>query len=164
MNKFDKRRLAKMYDKVDRIAQDGMVGFEDYKEYLDEVVNDSQFWLFQQMLAVKYGFDDTGSLSLVDAKSSKVYDRIRLRTTSRFQRDLKSLYDGLGCHQVGTNVYLTVDNTLLGQIYQESVAGQDRRFLVDTVVAVSDGGVQRYEDTSVGLIDKYRDALLFLKS
>lgn len=162
MNKFDKKRLQRMYEKVDRIAQDGMLGWEDYKEYLDEIVNDSQFWLFQFMLSVKYGFDNTGKISLNDAKTTKVYDRIRLQTTSSFQRSLKSIYDANGCYQVGKSVYLTSDNTLLGEVYQESVPGSDRRYLVDTVVAVKGMTVSRYEDTSVELIEKYKLAVEFV--
>lgn len=162
MNKFDKRRLQRMHEKVDGIAQNGMLGWEDYKEYLDEVVNDSQFWLFQLMLSRKYGFDNTGTISLHEAKSAAVYDRIRLQTTSSFQRNLKTLYDSNGCHQVGKRVYLTSDNTLLGEIYQESIPGSDRRYLVDTVVAVKGGEVVRYEDTTVDLIDKYKSAIEFV--
>jgi len=162
VNRFDRKRLQRMYDKVDRIAQEGMLGWLEYKEYLDEIVNDSQFWIFQQMLAVKYGFDNTGRMSLWEAKELKVYDVIRNKTTSTFQRQMKALYDSKGCHQIGKKVYLTSDNTLLGEIYQESLVGTDRRYLVDTVVAVKGSVVNRYEDTAVSLINKYRTALDFI--
>ena len=164
MNKFDKKRLARMYDKVDLIAQEGLIGYEKYKEYLDEIVNDSQFWIFQQMLSIKYRFDNTGRLSLYEAKARDVYDRIRLQTPSTFQRRLKDLYDDSGVHQVGKQVYLTSDNTPLGEIYQEAVVGSDRRFLVDTVVAVKGMTVSRYEDTTVDLIEKYKLAVEFVTS
>ena len=162
MNRFDKKRLQRMHEKIDRIAQDGMIGWEQYKEYLDEIVNDSQFWIFQQMLAVEYGFDNTGVLSLHEAKEQRIYDVIRSKTTSNFQRQMKALYDSNGCHQVGKKVYLSSDNTLLGEIYQESLVGTDRRYLIDTVVAVKGMTVSRYEDTTVPLIDKYRAAIEFV--
>jgi hypothetical protein len=51
---------------------------------------------------------------------------------------------------------------LLGEVYQESIPGLDRKFLIDAVVAVKGMTFSRYEDTAVELIDRYKQAIEFV--
>lgn len=163
MNSFDRKRLLKMYEKVDSIAKNGKLGFDDYKEYLDEIVNDGHFWIFQNMLARKYGFNDTGKISLVDAKSEKIYTTIRLQTNSDFQRDLKKLYDTSACYQIGKNVY-TGTHSFLGQIYQQSEFGSNESILIDAVVAIKGEEIKSWGGLTYSLLEKYKEAIQFVTS
>lgn len=164
MNKFDKKRLNKMYEKIDSIAGQGKLGFVEYKEYLDEIVSDGQFWIFQNLLSRKYGFTGSGSVSLVDAKTESVYDRIRVQTNSPFQKELKKLYDTSICYQIGKKVYSATSSVFLGEIYQQAALGNTQSFQYDSVVAVKSNEVRTYDNVDVALIDKYKTAILFLTS
>lgn len=164
MNKFDKKRLNKMYEKIDGIATQGKLGWEEYKEYIDEILNDGQFWIFQNLLSRKYGFKDSGKISFVDAKTVNVYDEIRIQTNSIFQKSLKKLYDDNNCYQIGKTVYDSTSNSLLGEIYQQAAFGTNSSIIVDTVVAVKNTEVITYDDTTMSLLLKYKSAIEFITS
>lgn len=161
MNKFDRKRLNKIYEKVDTIAKQGKLGWVEYKEYLDEIIADGQYWIFQNMLSRKYGLRNSGAISIVEAKTEKIYDIIRFNTRSDFQNALKKLYDINNCYQIAKKVYST-DNYFLGEIYQESPNGPTKTQDVDTVIAIRGSNFIRYDDLTMPLIDKYRQAIEYL--
>ena len=96
MNKYDKKRLAKMFEKID------------------------QFWLFQNLLATKYGIKSAQIISLYEAKTDRIWDLIRFNTKSDFQISLKKLYDTNNCYQISKKVYSTINNSFLGELYLEN--------------------------------------------
>lgn len=161
MNKIDKRRLLKMYERVNSIAQQGKIGWEEYKEYLDEIVNDGQFWILQNMLSRKYGMIESGSYTLLDIKSERIYNLIRMQTTSVFQDSLKQIYDDNSCYQIGKKVY-SATHSFLGELYQISKFGTNQNILIDTLVAVKGNEVINYDDTTMPLLTKYRNAIEYL--
>lgn len=164
MNKFDRKRLNKMYEKIDSIAKQGKIGLDEYKEFLDEIVSDGQYWIFQNMLARKYGLKNTGGLSVVDAKAEKIYNEIRIQTNSTFQKELKKIYSVNSVYQIGKKVYSTTNNTILGEIYQQAAFGNNQAIIVDTVIAVKGVEVMTYDDTTISLINKYKSAVEFIAS
>ena len=164
MNKFDKKRLNKMYEKIDNIASQGKLGWEEYKEYIDEIVNDGQFWIFQNLLSRKYGFKDSGKISFVDAKTPNIFDQIRIQTNSGFQKSLKRLYDDNNCYQIGKMVYGSTSSVFLGEIYQQEAFGTNQSIIVDIVVAVKENEVINYDDTTMSLLIKYKSAIEFIAS
>lgn len=164
MNKFDRKRLNKMYEKIDTIAAQGKLGMEEYKEYLDEIVSDGQYWIFQNMLSRKYGLRNTGGISVVDAKTDKIYNEIRRQTNSLFQKELQKQYVNNSVYQIGKKVFSVSDNSFLGEIYQQAAFGENQAIIVDTVIAVKGNEVMTYDDTTVSLINKYKSAIEFIVS
>jgi hypothetical protein len=164
MDRYDKKRLEKMHQKIDSLAKKGKLGWEEYKEYLDEIVGDGLFWLYQNLLSIKYDIKNSHSITFIEAKTEKIYDLIRFNTKSDFQISLKKIYDNNSCYQISKKVYSTINNSYLGQIYQESVKSATQSYIVDTVVAIKENELVRYEDRFMPLIDKYKSAIEFIVS
>lgn len=152
-----------MYEKIDSIARIGKLGFEEYKEYIDEIANNGQVWILHQMLTRKYGIKNTVQLSLVDMKTQRIFDIIRLQTISDFQKDLKRIYDDNSCYQIGKKVYSST-HSFLGELYKQTQIVQTNQTLFEDVLITIKGEDYRTWGPTYSLMDKYKYAIQFIVS
>ncbi len=170
MNAIDKKRMNKIYSKIDTIAKKGKLGFIEYKQYIDTIVNDSQFYILQYVLERKYKIDSV-DLSLLEIKGDKIYNLIRLQTNSKFQENLTKLYDSYNTYQLGINVY-NKSNPLnkIGEIFEESNTDirEPGKDILNAVKYGMTGGTYSLigsivlDDTTIEPLEKYRLALQYL--
>lgn len=167
------QKIKQIYLKVDSIAKKGKDGYLDYAMYLDELVSQSEWSLFEDMMLTKYQID-TRQYKSVDQVKSKTFEKIRFYTLDDFQEELKKLYNEEGVYQNGFNVYKTSNNDLLGQIYETEIVTENYPFYKDTELAVKEkviiinlevhkpnGSIYNL-DTEDSLLEKYKQALVIL--
>lgn len=163
MNKIDKKRVDKAYLKIDSIAKKGKEGYIEYKGYIDELIDDHKYYILEGVLERKYKLD-TYKYTPLDIKSEKIYDLIRLQTSSKFQESLKKLYDSYQLYAIGINIYRISNNQKIGEISEVSKPGSTEPGK-DIVVALNLDNIETIiDDDQVSTIDKYKQAIDFLLS
>lgn len=156
MNKFDKKRSEKTYKKIDSIAKKGKDGWIEYNDYIDQLINDGEYYILEYVLERYYKIDSY-KYTPVDIKSNRIYDLIRFQTTSKFQENLKKLYDQNNIYSIGVNVYQIGLTYSIGKI-SEQTNEKDQNI----IVVVKDNSVLTIDDTNISLLDKYKTAVNFL--
>ena len=157
MNKIDKKRVEKVYLKIDSISKKGEEGFIEYKAYIDELVDEQKFYVLENVLERKYKID-TADLTVVDIKSPKIYGLIRFKTHSPFQESLKKLYDSYGLYVIGINVFR--NGELIGEIMKVS---DPQNPDLETVRAVNSEILElTINDPEITTINKYKMAVEYL--
>lgn len=164
MNQFDRKRLNKIALKIDSLAKGGNISFEDYKEYIDEIINDGHWWIFQELLNRKYKIKDYYLISPVDAKQTKIWDILRLETVSDYQKSLKNLFDQNDCYQMGRKVISATNSNTLGEIWIDTVIGLTNSIDYNAVIAKKGTSINSWDNSSLPILDRYQSAITFLLS
>lgn len=170
------KRINQIYQKVDAIAKKGKDGYLDYVTYLDELVSQGEWTIFQDMMLKKYQID-VRQYNSVDLVKSKTFEKVRFYTLDDFQQELKDLYKSEGIYQNGFDVYNLSDNSVLGQIYEFEEVKENFPLYKDTELAVkekviilhlearrADGTYLILNDDYQSLLDKYKEAIAFFTS
>lgn len=166
-------KIKQIYQKVDSIAKKGKDGYLDYSSYLDELVNQGEWSLFEDMMLKKYQIDIRQYKSVNEVKN-KTFERVRFFTLDDFQEELKKLYSNEGVYQNAFTIYKLSNNQALGQIYEIEEVKENFPFYKDTELAIKEkviiinlevhreDGTIILIDTDNNLLDKYKAALDFL--
>lgn len=144
------KKLNKIYLKIDSIAKKGDLGKLEYYQFIDELIDKGEFYLFQDVMVRKYGID----ISYIETYNikKKTFDVIRFNTSSKFQEDLKKLYDSKSIYQIGLDIFES--NIKLGRI----IKSEDD----DLYVYRADNINLTLNDPEISLLSKYASASNFL--
>lgn len=99
-----KKELDKVYLKIDKIAKVGRDNFQEYYNYVDDLIFKQQYGILTQVLYIKYDFDYTKYLSVNDVKQ-KSWSQICFRTNTKFQDEKYRLLKDNNVYQVGFSFY-----------------------------------------------------------
>lgn len=133
MSKEVRKRLEKIYVKIDSIAKKGKDNVFEYYKYVDELVGKGQYSDFEQTLFYHYKIDivDTIDISVVKKNTWKP---ILFQTNSSFSSKLKKMYDVKNVYQISNNIYTTGTSSmsvLLGQINEIDIYPEDAKYLIE---------------------------------
>ncbi len=106
-----KRKLAKIFNQVDKIATKGKDNFIEYYKYIDELVAKSDYGAFQQALYYFYQIDISNYQYLSDVKK-KTWDEILFQTKSDFLKKLSKIYKEKDVHQISYDVFTNNPNAV----------------------------------------------------
>jgi hypothetical protein len=169
------KKINQIYKKVDDIAKRGKDGYLDYFSYLNELVDQGQWSLFDDMMLKKYQIDISKYRSIDEVKK-ETFDKVRFFTLDQFQKELQDLYNSQGVYQNSFNVYKLSDNEFLGQIYEIEVMTESSDFnrslelltkqkiITYNLEVHKSGTITLIDDAEITLIEKYAAALDILLS
>jgi hypothetical protein len=106
-----KRKLAKIFNQVDKIATKGKDNFIEYYKYIDELVAKGDYAAFEQALYYFYQIDITVYQYLNDVKK-KTWDEVLFQTKSDFLKKLSKIYKEKNVYQVSYEVFTKNPNTV----------------------------------------------------
>lgn len=106
MSNLYRRKLEKIYKKIDAIALKGRDNYIEYYKYIDELVQKSDYAALEQCLFYYYKIDITGYQSLEDVKK-KTWNGVLFETKTSFLKKLKKLYDNKKVYQNSFDIYST---------------------------------------------------------
>jgi cellobiose-specific phosphotransferase system component IIB len=115
-----KKQIDKIYQKIDKIAKKGQDNFQEYYDYVDDVILKGNYALYTQALYIKYDFDYSKYFS-TDIIKEKSWPLILIKTNSKFQDDLHQLFDDNDIYQIGPKIYYGTSSTYLGSIREDDV-------------------------------------------
>lgn len=100
-----KKDLNKVYSKIDKIAKKGRDNFQEYYNYVDNLIQNSSYGILTQVLIIKYDFDYTRYLSVNDIKRFS-WTQILFRTQTNFEDGMRTLLNETSLYRIGLDVYL----------------------------------------------------------
>lgn len=106
MDKLYRKKLEKIFNKVDKIASKGKDQVIEYYRYIDELINKGDYGAFEQMLYYFYEIDITQFQNVEDVKKG-TWNEITFQTTTPFLKKLSRLYKQRGVYQDSYNIYTT---------------------------------------------------------
>lgn len=116
-----KSETEKIFKKISSIAKKGQDGIFDYYNYVDELINNKLYQVYEDVLFTKFGIDFLKFKSVEEMKS-KTFPIIRQLTTTSFQDKLKQVFDKNGVYAVGLHFYESTTNRYLGDIIEDDIS------------------------------------------
>ena len=104
MDSLYKKKLAKIFNQVDKIATKGKDNFIEYYKYIDELVAKSDYAAFEQALYYFYQIDISTYQYLNDVKK-KTWDEVLFQTKSDFLKKLSKIYKEKDVYQISYDVF-----------------------------------------------------------
>lgn len=111
MSDLYRRKLQKIYNKIDSIAQKGRDNFIEYYKYVDELVQKGDYAALEQCLFYYYQVDITDFNNLEDVKRG-TWDSVLFETTMPFLKKLKKIYDRKNVYQISYDIFTTNPNVV----------------------------------------------------
>lgn len=99
-----KKDLDKVYSKIDKIAKKGSDNFQEYYDYVDNLIQSSQYGVLTQVLLIKYQFDYSRFLSVSDVKRSS-WTQILFWTKTPLQDGIQRILKENSLYRLGLDVY-----------------------------------------------------------
>jgi hypothetical protein len=128
MNQY-KKRLDKIFTKVDKIAQVGKDNLLEYQKYIDDLINKGDYASFQEMLYIYYNIDTIETQDVTQVKNG-TYDEVVFQTKSSFLNKLSKLYKKKEIYQQSFNIYSDLTGEIIGEIMEVSQYSQDVKYLL----------------------------------
>jgi len=109
MDKLYRRKLEKIFNKVDSIASKGKDYYMDYNNYINELVEKGDYGAFQQMLYYFYQIDILEAPTVSEMKRV-TWKEVLFQTRSTFLKKLKKVYDDAQVYQISYDIFTTNPN------------------------------------------------------
>jgi hypothetical protein len=113
-----RKKLQKIYKDIDKIAKKGRDNIQEYKDYIDEIINNGDFGYLEQCLYYYYNIEINENIDYV---KNRTYNDILFNTHSNFLIKLKRLFQSKDIYQVGLDYYLSSNNEIIGQIVEKDL-------------------------------------------
>ena len=121
------KRLVKIYNRIKELAQGGDESSFEYFKYIDEVVNNGDMYLLEDVMSRYYLFD-ISRIGSVNNIKRQTWPVIKFGTNSSLSEEMSSLFRVKGVYQQGLEIYLSSDNTSLGEIREFDVNPQSYKY------------------------------------
>jgi hypothetical protein len=128
MNSY-KRKLDKIFTKVDKIAQVGKDNLLEYQKYIDELIDKGDYASFQEMLYIYYNIDTIDTQTVQEVKNN-TYNEIIFQTKSSFLTKLSNLYKKKSIYQQSFDIYDDQTSNIIGQIIEIDQYSEDVNYLI----------------------------------
>jgi len=126
MSNLYRKKLQKIYNKVDSIALKGRDNFIEYYKFIDETVEKGDYGAFEQSLYYYYNIDITDIDNTEDVKR-KTWEDVLFQTKSSFLKKLKKIYDRKQVYQNSFDIFSTNPNvaqlSLIGPYQIDQITG-----------------------------------------
>lgn len=133
MSKEVRKRLDKIFIKIDSIAKKGKDNVFEYYKYIDDLIGKGQYSDLEQTLYYHYNIDIVDFIDVSEVKK-KTWKPILFQTNPSFSAKLKKMYDTKNVYQVSNNIYTTGTaslSVLLGQINEVDIYPEDAKYLIE---------------------------------
>lgn len=112
-----RKRVDKIFKKLNQISQGGIDYIQDFKNYIDEIVDSGEYTIFEDVMFTKYGID-ISNYNSIDRIKSELFEKIRFKTTNKSALSLKKTFDDKNVYQTGYHFYDKSTNKYLGDIIE----------------------------------------------
>jgi hypothetical protein len=137
LNTLYKRKLAKIFKKLNNIASEGSDNIIEYYKYIDELIQKGDYSAFEEVITLKFDIDISRFNTVVDFRDL-VWDRICFKTNSKLINRIQSLYKKNGIYQQANNIFKEEDIDPgsnqpiqpIGQINESDISTNDFNFLL----------------------------------
>lgn len=125
----NRSRIEIIFSQIDKLASKGKVNLNEYQKYVDVWSTTGDYDNLLQCLYFYYDIN-VDSIITVDDIKKKTWSHIMFKTENTFIKKIKRLFNSRGIYQISFNIYKNSDNTLLGQIKEETTYSDEARYYV----------------------------------
>lgn len=104
MDKLYKRKIEKIFNQIDKLASKGRDNLNEYKKYIDELIDKGDYSAFQECLQIFYKIDITDAQDVTFVKNN-TWNEILFQTNTPFLTKLAKLYKQRKVYQQSYNIY-----------------------------------------------------------
>jgi len=104
MDKLYRKKLEKIFNKIDSLAGKGKDNINEYYKYIDELILKGDYGAFQEVLYLFYEIDIVEAPDVQFVKKN-TWDEIMFQTKSTFLKKLSRLYNQRGVYQQSYDIY-----------------------------------------------------------
>ena len=104
MDKLYKKKLEKIFNKIDNLAGKGKDNIIEYYKYIDELILKGDYGAFQETLYLFYEIDIIEAPDVQFVKDN-TWNEIMFQTKSSFLKKLSRLYKQRGVYQQSYDIY-----------------------------------------------------------
>ena len=117
-----KKDIDKVHSQIDKIAKIGSDNYQQYYNFVDDVITRGQYGLFTQVLLIKYNFNVGAYFSTSDIKHAS-WKQILFLTTTSFQDSKYGILNKNQLYQIGLKYYSATNSLILGTISEVDMYG-----------------------------------------
>lgn len=179
-----RKKLQKIYKKLDDIASKGRDNQIEYFKYIDELIDKGDYVSFEEVLLVYYNLDVSKERD-VDSYKRDSWNIICQKTKPSFLSKLSNLYKKEGIYQSSFNIYRDKNSELIGQIKEKEVLSKNAEYYIknkqyarltgerktylevkkiseDNYILIDDDDLNTSEENN--LLNRYKTAISYLKN
>ena len=131
-----REQIEKIYKKLDLLGQRGEDAIMDFRDYIDEIVSNSQYTVFEDVMTTKYNVDMRKYKYIEDAKKD-LFKEIRFKTKSKYLKNLGTLISSKDVYTVGFHYFDSMTNKYLGDITEKENEKESKYSYIDIKLASS---------------------------
>ena len=109
MDKLYRKKLEKIFNKINTTASKGRDYFQEYNNYIDELIQKGDYGAFQDTLYYFYQLDITQAQTVFEIRRF-TWKEILFQTRSSFLQKLKVFYDSAQVYQISYDIFTTDPN------------------------------------------------------
>lgn len=106
MDKLYRKKLEKIFNKIDSIASKGRDYFMDYNNYINELIDKGDYGAFVECLHFFYQIDISTAQNVFEIRRY-TWKEILFQTKSSFLKKLKLFYDSAQVYQISYDIFTT---------------------------------------------------------
>jgi hypothetical protein len=100
----DKKKIEKIFNKIDKLATKGKDQIQEYYKLIDELIDKGEYSYLEQCLSKFYEIEASSFSNVVDIKT-KTWNDILFLTNTSFSKKLKKLYDSKNVYQISFDIH-----------------------------------------------------------
>jgi uncharacterized membrane protein YcgQ (UPF0703/DUF1980 family) len=160
--KLVRKKIDKIYKAIDKIAKKGKDNIQEYKDFIDLLIDKGDYGFLEQTLYQYYDIQIEGDSNYV---KEYTYKEILFYTNSNFLTKLKKIFDSKGIYQVGLDFFLSSNNLKLGQIIEKDVFKENTSYYLQnknlaTAIKEKRTFLEVYKNETLStLVDDINDAI-----
>jgi uncharacterized protein with PIN domain len=124
-----RKKLDKIYNKIDKISLKGRDNKLEYFKYISELVDKGDYSAFEETLLIYYNFNVIGEKDIESYKEDS-WNIICQNTKTTFLTKLSRIYKRKGIYQSSFDIYIDSTSQLLGQIYEREELSNESKYYI----------------------------------
>lgn len=100
----DKKKIEKIFNRIDKLATKGKDQIQEYYKLIDELIDKGEYSHLEQCLSKFYEIEASSFSNVVDIKT-KTWNDILFLTNTSFSKKLKKLYDSKNVYQIAFDIH-----------------------------------------------------------
>jgi len=99
-----KRKLDKIFKKLNNLASEGKDNIIEYYKYVDEIIQKGDYSAFENLIYLKYNID-LSKFDTVESYRDMIWQRICFNVNTKLSIAIQSLYKKNGLYQQANNIF-----------------------------------------------------------
>lgn len=141
MKSLKRKKVEKLYNRLDKLAVKGKDSIMDYYKLIDELLENGEYSYLEDVFIIYYNLDITKYRSVQDVKD-KTWDVVLFQTNTTILKKLKLLLDSKNVYQTGLYFYDN-SNVYLGKINEIDTFEQGVPYYSESKILAKNLGKRR---------------------